>query len=474
MGTIDIITSPTPIHILAFPFPAKGHINPLLHLCNRLASKGFKITLITTVSTLKSVKTSKANGIDIESIPDGIPQEQNHQIITVMEMNMELYFKQFKASAIENTTKLIQKLKTKNPPPKVLIYDSSMPWILEVAHEQGLLGASFFTQPCSVSAIYYHMLQGTIKLPLENSENGMVSLPYLPLLEKKDLPGVQQFEDNSEALAELLADQFSNIDDVDYVLFNTFDALEIEVVNWMGSKWPILTVGPTAPTSMFLLDKKQKNYEDGRSINYLFETNTEVCMKWLDQREIDTVIYVSFGSLASLTEEQMEQVSQALIRSNCYFLWVVREEEENKLPKDFKETTSKKKGLVINWCPQLDVLAHKSVACFMTHCGWNSTLEALCSGVPMICMPQWADQTTNAKLIEHVWKIGVGVNKSDENGIVKREDIEDCIRQVIESERGKELKRNAIKWKELAKEAVSEGGSSYNNIQEFSSSLLFN
>lgn len=228
MGTIDI-TSPTPIHILAFPFPAKGHINPLLHLCNRLASKGFKITLITTVSTLKSVKTSKANGIDIESIPDGIPQEQNHQIITVMEMNMELYFKQFKASAIENTTKLIQKLKTKNPPPKVLIYDSSMPWILEVAHEQGLLGASFFTQPCSVSAIYYHMLQGTIKLPLENSENGMVSLPYLPLLEKKDLPGVQQFEDNSEALAELLADQFSNIDDVDYVLFNTFDALEIEV-----------------------------------------------------------------------------------------------------------------------------------------------------------------------------------------------------------------------------------------------------
>jgi pathogen-inducible salicylic acid glucosyltransferase len=238
------------------------------------------------------------------------------------------------------------------------------------------------------------------------------------------------------------------------------------VTNWIASKWSILTVGPTAPS--MLLGKQQKNSnEDG---NYLFETNTEVCLKWLDERETVSVIYVSFGSMASLREEQMEEVAQGLLRSNCHFLWVVRADQESKLPKDFKSETSEK-GLIINWCPQLDVLAHRAVACFMTHCGWNSTLEALCSGVPMIAVPQWVDQTTNAKFIADVWEAGVRV-QVNENRMVTGEEIERCIRQVTETERGKELKRNAIKWKELAKEAVSEGGSSDRNIEEFASGLL--
>lgn len=252
------------------------------------------------------------------------------------------------------------------------------------------------------------------------------------------------------------------------------DELYVKVANWMANKWRIFTIGPTIPR--MLLDKQEEE-EEGKSVrSYLFETNTEVCLKWLDKREKNSVIYVSFGSVASLTEEQMEEVSQALILSNYYFLWVVREEEEIKLPKYFK-FENLEKGMIIKWCPQFDVLNHKAIACFMTHCGWNSTLEALCCGVPIIGMPQFVDQTTNAKFIEDVWESGVGVNikvnKDDEkNGIVKREEIESCIRKVIESERGKEMKRNAIKWKELAKEAVSEGGSSHQNIQEFVSRIL--
>lgn len=234
----------------------------------------------------------------------------------------------------------------------------------------------------------------------------------------------------------------------------------------MANKWPILTIGPTAP-SMFLDNQvyKKEKLDDG---NYLFETNKETCLKWLDKRETNSVIYVSFGSVASIGEEQMNEVAEALIKTNCYFLWVVRVEEENKLPKHF----GYEKGLIINWCPQLDVLAHKSVACFITHCGWNSTLEALSSGVPMIGVPQWVDQTTNAKCIEDVWKSGIRV-KINEKGIVKREEFERCIKEVIESEKGKELKRNAMKWKELAKEAMSDGGSSDRNIEQFASTLNF-
>ena len=237
-------------------------------------------------------------------------------------------------------------------------------------------------------------------------------------------------------------------------------------MKWLASKRPIKTIGPTIP-SMYL-DRRIDDDEDyGLS---LFKPNADACITWLDTKDTVSVVYVSFGSLASLGEEQMEELAWGLKRSNSQFLWVVRELEKKKLPSNFVEETSEK-GLVVSWCPQLEVLAHKAVGCFMTHCGWNSTLEALSLGVPMVAMPQWTDQTTNAKFIEDVWGVGVRV-KVGENGIVKREEINECIREVMEGERGNVMQRNAQRWKELAKEAVNEGGSSDNNIEEFVARLV--
>ena len=201
----------------------------------------------------------------------------------------------------------------------------------------------------------------------------------------------------------------------------------------------------------------------------LFKPDADACMKWLDKMETGSVVYAAFGSLAALGEEQMEEITWGLKNSNCYFLWVVRESEQKKLPTNFVSETAEK-GLVVSWCPQLEVLAHKAIGCFMTHCGWNSTLEALSLGVPMVAMPQWTDQTTNAKFIVDVWKVGVRI-KVDEKGFASKEEIELCIREVIEGESGKEMKRNSVKWKELAIEALDEGGSSDKNIEEFVANL---
>ncbi|XP_059627608.1 UDP glycosyltransferase 9-like [Cornus florida] len=163
----------------------------------------------------------------------------------------------------------------------------------------------------------------------------------------------------------------------------------------------------------------------------------------------------------------MEELAWGLMTSsNTYsFLWVVRASEESKLRSNFKNALDSK-GLVVNWCPQLEVLAHQVVGCFVTHCGWNSTLEALSLGVPMVVMPQWTDPTTNAKCIVDLWNVGVRVRVDSEKGVVSRDEIELCARQVIEGERGNELGNNAVRWKELAKEAVDEGGSSDNDIEE--------
>ena len=234
----------------------------------------------------------------------------------------------------------------------------------------------------------------------------------------------------------------------------------------MASKWPVKPIGPTIP-SMFLDKRLEDDKEYGIS---LFNPNSETCMKWLDSKEPGSVVYVSFGSLAALADDQMAELAWGLKRSNAHFLWVVRESEKQKVPANFAEETAEM-GLIVTWSPQLEVLAHKSVGCFMTHCGWNSTLEALSLGVPMVAMPQWTDQPTNAKFVADVLQVGVRI-KVGENGMVTREEIERCIEEVMmEGERRDEIRTNSEKWKKLAIMAMDEGGSSDKNIEEFVAKL---
>lgn len=222
-----------------------------------------------------------------------------------------------------------------------------------------------------------------------------------------------------------------------------------------------MNIGPTVP-SMYL-DKQlpeDKNY--GFS---LFNAKVTECIEWLNTKQPNSVVYVSFGSLVVLKEGQMMELASGLKQTGRFFLWVVRETETDKIPKNFVEETSEK-GLIVSWSPQLEVLAHKSISCFLTHCGWNSTLEGLSLGVPMIGMPHWTDQPTNAKFVEDVWKVGVRV-KADADGFVRREEIVRCVGEVMEGDKGKEIRRNAEKWKVLAREAVCEGGTSDKNIDKF-------
>lgn len=228
----------------------------------------------------------------------------------------------------------------------------------------------------------------------------------------------------------------------------------------MSSQWRIKNIGPTVP-SMFLDKRLEDDKDYGLS---LFKPDADTCLTWLDSKQPGSVVYVSFGSLASLEGEQMIELARGLQMSGSHFLWVVRDLEW-KLPASFIEETSDK-GLVVSWSPQLEVLAHKSVGCFMTHCGWNSTLEALSLGVPMVAMPQWTDQPTNAKFVADVWKVGIRV-KVNEGGMVSREEISECIKEIMEGEKGTEIRKNSEKWRDLARNAVDEGGSSDKNIDEF-------
>ncbi|KAL8487274.1 hypothetical protein ACS0TY_023813 [Phlomoides rotata] len=436
--------------VLVIPYPAQGHINPALGLAKCLASKGLLVTFLITTRVSKCAQISECNSITIHTISDGSEETLNPP------ETIQAYFQRLQTSLSASLAKFIDQHNTTSPSPKLIIYDSVMPWILEIAHHRGIQGAPFFTQTAAVSAVFYHLKQASLlRFPYE-LQDGVVSLPSLPPLETRDLPSFPALgEDSQKTVVDYMAQQFLNVDKADWIFFNTFQKLENEILGWMTNQWPIKTVGPT-----FLL--KQNDYDNKNHTINIFEPKHEACREWLDLKQRESVVYVSLGSTASLGKEQMEELAFGLIMSNCYFLWVVRSSEVDKLPQGF----TSEKGLVVEWCHQPEVLAHSALACFVTHCGWNSTLEALSYGVPIVAMAQWVDQITNSKFVEDVWRFGVRV-KPGENQIISREEIAMCIKEVVHGDERVELKANACKWRDLANEAVQKGGTSADNIQDF-------
>ncbi|KAJ1290441.1 hypothetical protein BS78_02G243500, partial [Paspalum vaginatum] len=292
-----------------------------------------------------------------------------------------------------------------------------------------------------------------------------LALPGLPDgLAERDLPTFL-IDPDDRAYLELLVNQFRGLDTADHVLVNSFYELQPLESEYMESAWRAKTVGPAVPSAY--LDNR---LPDDTSYGFhLYTPLTETTKAWLDARRARSVVYVSFGSIAEPGVAQMTEMAEGLHGSGRDFLWVVRASETSKLPEGFADR-AKERGLVVTWSPQLEVLAHPAVGCFVTHCGWNSTMEGLGAGVPMVAMPQWSDQTMNAKYIEDVWRVGVRV-RPDEKGVVRKEEVETCMREVMEGERSREYCENAISWKEKARRAMSEGGSCDDYILEFLSKL---
>ncbi|KAI4354086.1 hypothetical protein L6164_002986 [Bauhinia variegata] len=441
-------------HCLLLPFPCQGHVNPMLQLLKRLEHEGVRVTLV--LHRFFSKKFHKIpTSIATEYISDGFDNGGFEEA-----ESYKIYFQRSRQVGTQTLGELIEKLYRSGNSVDCIVYDSHLSWVLDVAKRFGILGASFLTQNLAVDSIYYHVKKGKLQIPLLEQS---VLLPGLPLLAPKDVPSFLCDNESYPAMLDYILDQFSNIEDADWVLCNSFYELETDVAEWFTKILPKLrTIGPTIP-SMFL-DKRLEDDDYGCAL-----LKSEECIKWLDERKKGSVCYISFGSMATLNEEQMGEIACALRDSDCCFLWVVRTTEECKLPKDFVKKSEK--GLIVTWCPQLQVLAHEAVGCFVTHCGWNSTIEALSLGVPMVAMPQWTDQTTNAKYITDVLKMGLRA-PADEKGIVRRESLKNCIKEMMETENGKEMKKNALNWKTLATKAVDEGGSSDRNITEFVSTLL--
>ncbi|XP_076949694.1 UDP-glycosyltransferase 74G1-like [Bidens hawaiensis] len=449
-------------HVLLIPYPSQGHINPIIQFGKRLISKGVKTTLITTIYTLNSTPShnTTTTSIEIKAISDGFDKGGYTSADSA-----ESYLKSFKETGSKSLGDLIKTLQSEGNIINAIVYDSLLIWALDVAKEFGIDCGSFFTQSCAVNTIYYHVHKGLISLP----PGSTVSVPGLPQFECWETPSFLHNYEPNGAWSKTVFGQFENIDQARWVFTNSFYKLEEQVITWMRKMWNLKVIGPTLPSMH--LDKRLK---DDKYYGFnLFKANHNECMAWLSDKPKGSVVYVSFGSMIKLGPEQMEELAWGLSDCGVNFLWVVRG-KEGKLAKDFLDMKRiPEKGLVVAWCRQLDVLAHESVGCFVTHCGFSSTLEAVSLGVPVVGMPRVSDQSTNAKYLDEIWGVGVRV-KADENGIVRRETLTSCIKKIMEEERGVVARKNASQWKELAKLAVGEGGSSDRDIDEFVYELRHN
>lgn len=443
-------------HILALPYPVQGHISPMLQFCRRLDSKGVKASLAITKHIINTLNPKSDGHVHLLTISDGFDDGGFSEAESIA-----AYLASLEATGSHALGDLIEQYAGTDNPITCIVYDSFFPWCLNVAKKYGILGASFFTQTCGVNYVYYLAHHGKLSMPVSSP---LIDIPGLPPLDISDLPSFVGSPESYPDYVELVLKQNSNLHQTDFVLVNTVYELEDKVVDAMAKECPLLTIGPTVP-SIYVDNRISYDREYGLSLYHHDPTTTN----WLSTKPPRSVVYVSFGSMANLSNEQMEELAWGLKQSDCHFLWVVRASEEGKLPKGFANEVAAK-GLIVRWSPQLEVLSSEVIGCFFTHCGWNSTLEALAMGVPMIGMPQWTDQPMHAKLVEAVWRVGVRVNVNKE-GLVRREEIAGRIIEVMEGEKRKEFIDNAQMWKGLVKTAMSQDGSSDRNIDEFVSKI---
>lgn len=236
----------------------------------------------------------------------------------------------------------------------------------------------------------------------------------------------------------------------DWTITDSFYELEQPAYNLIPN---VLPVGPLTSTRMI--------HNPGS-----FWPEDQTCLSWLDEQPTGSVIYVAFGSLRLFSKQELDELALGLELVGQPFLWVVRPQIMNGMRAEFPDGFMERvadRGKIVEWSAQEKVLCHPSIACFLSHCGWNSIMEGLSKGIPFLCWPFFADQLHNRDYICETWKIGLSLSP-DQHGTVTRHEIETKIRALISDDA---IKANALNLKEMASKSVAAGGSSFKNFQAF-------
>ncbi|KQJ89863.1 UDP-glycosyltransferase 90A1 [Brachypodium distachyon] len=459
-------------HIAIFPFMAKGHTIPLIQLVHhlrRLATVTFFTTPGNAAFVREGLSVSGADDdtaaavvelvfpTDAPDIPRGVESAEG---VTSMAS-----FVSFVDAVSLLRPQLEASLAAMRPPASLFIADAFLYWANASAAALGVPKVSFFGisafaqvmrelyyrhDPCGAAAV---LRRGDVDGDGNPTTFTVPEFPHIKLTFEDLMAPYGDDPSSAARMTELDGKLGKAIYGSQGLIVNTFHGLEGPYMEFWNQQFGPTgwAVGPLC-LSQPAADAPRPSW-----------------MEWLDEKAASgrAVLYVALGTLALIPEAQLREVANGLERAEVDFIWAVRP-ANIELGLGFEERTMGRGLVVREWVDQPEILRHRSVKGFLSHCGWNSVLESVTAGVPLAVWPMQADQAFNARFVVDELKIAVRINTSDRTmrGLVTSQEISEVVTELILGGMGAEAGKNAARLCVLAKEAVAEGGSSWKIVEE--------
>ncbi|KAF8032480.1 hypothetical protein BT93_D1404 [Corymbia citriodora subsp. variegata] len=457
-----------PPHVAIVPTPGMGHLIPLAELAKRLVHRhGFSVTFVVP----NDGSPSKAQRSLLDALPpsisyvflppvifDDLPAETTRiETLIALTLARSIGSLRDEVRRLAESTRLV-----------ALVADLFGTDAFDVAKEFNVSPYIFFPTTAMCLSLIFH-------LPKLDEE---VSFEYRDMPEPLRIPGcipipgtdlLDPVQDRRNDAYKWLLHHAKRYRLAEGILLNSFEELEPRVMEYLKQeepgKPPVYPVGP-------LVNMEKSSKSDGSE-----------CLKWLDEQPDGSVLYVSFGSGGTLSFDQIQELALGLEKSEHRFLWVVRAPNDKAanatyfsvysqnepfefLPEGFLERTQDR-GLVLpSWAPQAQVLAHRSTGGFLTHCGWNSTLESVVNGVPLVVWPLYAEQKMNAIMLTQDVKVALRPRADAATGLVGRDEVARVVKGLMEGEEGKRIRNRTRDLKDAAAKVLGEDGSSTRALSE--------
>ncbi|CAJ2634470.1 unnamed protein product [Trifolium pratense] len=465
-----------PLKLHFIPYLAPGHMIPLGDIATLFALRGQQVTIITTPSNAhfftKSLSFAnpfflRLHTVEFPSLQVGLPDGVESMSSTTDSVTANKIF--------AGTVLLqgpIQDFMEKDPP-DCIIGDVIYPWVHDLAHKLHIPAFSF-----SVFSIFTISLMESLRTNnFFHSHTDSDSGPFVVHNFPHSITMCSRPPKMFTIFMEMMLERM--IKNNEQLIINNFTELDGEEFIEHYEKTTGLKSWHLGPASLIRKTDQEKAERGNESVVSVHE-----CLTWLNSKKDNSVLYICFGSICYFSDIQLYEIACGIEASGHKFLWVVPEkigkedesddEKKKWLPKGFEERNIGKNGLIIRgWAPQIMILSHAAVGSFMTHCGWSSIVESVSAGVPMITWPVHTEQFYNEKFITDVRRIGVEVGATEwylsgieeKEKVVSKDSIEKAVKRLMDGgDEGEEIRGRAREFRDKARLAVQEGGSSNKNL----------
>lgn len=458
-------------HVLVFPYPAQGHMLPLLDFTHQLAVRNVAITVLVTPKNLPLLSALLSRHPSINTLV--LPFPANPSIPAGVENAKDLPPSGFRVLMVTLgglKDQIIDWFRRHPSPPTAIISDIFVGFTHRLAAEVGVHRYVFSPSGAMAMSVIYTLWREMPKLKNPDDQSEVFRFPNIPNCPEYpwwQLSPVYRSYVEEDPSSEFIRQMYFD-NTVSYgLLFNSFSAAEGVYLRYLRKYLGhdrVWSIGPLMPPD----DSGNGAAERGGSST----VSAADILSWLDSCEEKSVVYVCFGSQAVLTDQQMAALAAGLEKSGVNFLWSAKGPTKGHvgkgygaIPPRFQERVHPR-GLVIQgWVPQMLILRHPAVTAFLTHCGWNSILESLTVGVPLLTWPMGADQYTNANLLVDEHKVAIKASEG-EKVVPNPDELASLLSKAVK-EKGEEVRASALQLKMAAMDAIKEGGDSFNNLDNF-------